>query len=119
MKMPRRPPNIKEIQLMIASSPEKFAIIRKEGNKTESEGKYRHWDILRHLTPPDGLTLEEWWYGIKMKRLLGFNSIPLWDKHRKDMFFYNLPGKVQELLHQIDMGAGGMIKTPEVIINPH
>ena len=34
---------------MYFSSPEKFDLIRKEGNKTEDEGKYRHWDILRHL----------------------------------------------------------------------
>ncbi len=119
MKMPRRPPpDIRDKQSTYFSSPEKFNLIRDEGNKTEDEGKYRHWDILRHLTPPEGLTLEEWWYGIKMRRLLGFKSIPLWDRERKDMFFYNLPDKVLEQLHQIDLGAGGMIKMPEPIVNP-
>ncbi len=115
--MPRRPPDIRDKQLMVFSSPEKFDLIRAEGNKTEDEGKYRHWDILRHLTPPKGLTLEEWWCGIKMRRLLGFKSIPLQDRDRKDFFFYNLPDKVFEQLHQIDFGAGGMIKVPEAIVN--
>ncbi len=119
MKIPRRPPDIRDKQMSWFSSPGKFDLIRNEGNRTEDEGKYRHWDILRHLTPPEGLTLEEWWCGIKMRRLLGFKSIPLWDRQKKDMFFYNLPDKVLEQLHQIDLGAGGMIKTPEAIVNPH
>lgn len=118
MKIPRKPPDIRDKQLMCFSSPEKFNLIRNEGNKTEDEGKYRHWDILRHLTPPQGLTLEEWWCGIKMRRLLGFKSVPLWDKERKDLFFYNLPDTVLEQLHQIDLGAGGMIRIPEAIVNP-
>jgi Fic family protein len=118
MKIPRRPPDIRDKQLIYFSSPEKFDLIRIEGNKTEEEGKYRHWDILRHMTPPQGLTLEEWWCGIKMKRLLGFKSIPLWDKDKKDLFFYNLPDKVLEQLHHIDLGAGGMIGSPEAIVNP-
>ncbi len=118
MKMPRRPPDIRDKQFLNFSSPEKFDLMRREGIKTEEEGKYRHWDILRHLTPPNGLTVEEWWYGIKMKRLLGFKAIPLWDRDKKDFFFYNLPDKVFEQLHQIDLGAGGMIEVPEAIINP-
>ena len=118
MKMPRRPPDISDKQSMYFSSKEKFDLICKEGMKTENEGKYRHWDILRHLTPPEGLTVEEWWLGIKMKRLLGYKSIPLWEKETKDFFFYNITDSVQEQLHQIDLGAGGVIKVPEAIINP-
>jgi Fic family protein len=117
MKMPRRPPDIRDKQQICFSSSEKFDLIRNEGSKAEDEGKYRHWDILRHLKPPEGLTLEEWWLGIKMKRLLGYKSIPLWDRNKKDLFFYNLPDKVLEQLHQIDLGAGGMIEAPEVILN--
>jgi len=118
MKIPRRPPDIREKQKIYLSSPEKFDLIRKEGKKTEDEGKYRHWDILRHISPPKGLTVEEWWCGIKMRRILGYKSIPLLDRDKKDLFFYNLPDKVLEQLHQIDLGAGGMIEVPETIINP-
>ena len=116
--MPQRPPDIREIQGIYLSNPEVFTLIQKEGNKTEDEGKYRHWDILRHLTPPKGLTVEEWWLGIKMKRLLGMKAVPLWDNDKKELFFYNLPDKVFEQLHQIDLGAGGMIEVPQAIINP-
>ncbi|MGC2595575.1 MAG: hypothetical protein WA347_04785, partial [Rhabdochlamydiaceae bacterium] len=119
MKMPRRPPDIRDKQLAYFSSPEKFDLMRREGDKAEEEGKYRHWDILRHLTPPSGLTLEEWWIGIKMRRLLSFKPVPLLDRDKKDPFSYNLPNKVLEQLHQIDLGAGGMIEFPEPIVNPH
>ena len=30
--------------------------------------RYNHWDTLRHLTPPDDLTPDEWWLGIKLAR---------------------------------------------------
>ncbi len=117
MKMPRRPPDIHDVQSLYFSSSEKFELIRRVGLQTEAEGKYRHWDILRHLTPPEGLTLAEWWAGIKMRRLLGMRAIPLWDKDRKEEFFYNIPDQVFEQLHQIDLGAGGVIEAPEAIIN--
>ena len=86
--MPCKPPNIKDQQLKIFSSPEKFELIRKEGIRTEQEGKYRHWDILRHLTPPKGLSTEEWWAGIKMQRLLGFKPIPLFGIKKELISFF-------------------------------
>jgi Fic family protein len=117
MKMPRRPPDLRDKQSTYLSSAEKFDRIRIEGNKTEDEGKYRHWDIVRHLTPPEGLTLEEWWFGIKMRRLSGMRAIPLRDRAGKD-FCYNLPDKVQEVLHQIDWGVGRIVEDDDPITNP-
>ncbi len=114
MKIPKRPPP----QMPPFSSQEKFDLICKEGMKTENEGKYRHWDILRHLTPPPGLTLEEWWSGIQMKRRLAFKTIPLRDAQGKDFFVYNTPDKVLEQLHQIDLEMGGIIAIPETLIDP-
>lgn len=119
MKIPRKPPDINDNQLLFFSSREKFDFIRKEGIKIERDGKYLHWDILRHLTPPEGLSLEEWWAGIKMQRILGYKPIPLWDKENKDLFFYNLTDSVLEQLHHIDLSAGGSIESPDAIVNPH
>lgn len=114
MKIPKRPPS----QRFSFSSPEKFDLICKEGMNTENEGKYRHWDILRHLAPPAGLTLEEWWVGIQMKRRLGFKTVPLRDAQGKDFFVYNTPDKVLEQLHQIDLEMGGIVAIPEAITDP-
>jgi Fic family protein len=117
MKMPRKPPDVKGKTSELLSSPEKFDLICEKGKETEVEGKYRHWDVVRHLTPPKGLTVEEWWFGIKIQRLSGIKSVPLRDTNNKDLFFYNIPEKVLEQLHQIDLGAGDMLKLPEAIIN--
>lgn len=119
MKMPRTPPNILNQQACFFSSTEKFEMMRREGNKTEDEGKYRHWDILRHMTPPVGLTVEEWWAGIKMRRLLSMKAVPLWDSGKKELFFYNLPDRLLEELHKIDLSTAGSIGAPDAILNPH
>ncbi|NGX60300.1 MAG: hypothetical protein KR126chlam3_01471, partial [Chlamydiae bacterium] len=119
MKKPRNPPNINNEQNNFFSNQAKFTLIREEGVKTEREGKCRHWDIVRHLSPPKGLTVEEWWAGIKMQRLLGYKEVPLWDKERRDLFFYNLTDDVMQQLHRIDLGAGGSIEVPDAIVNPH
>ena len=119
MKIPRKPPKIKNLEEMIFTSPDKFSLIRQEGQKTEAEGKYRHWDIVRHLTPPPGLTVEEWWYGIKIYRHVGMKSIPLMDSAGKDFFFYNIIDSVLQQLHEIDLAAGGSIQVPDVIVNQH
>jgi hypothetical protein len=119
MKIPKKPPDISDEQLKIFSSQEKLKLIRDEGIKAGREGKYRHWDILRHMSPPSGLTLLEWWAGIKIQRQLGYKKIPLQDKNKVDFFSYTLTDNVMEQLHHIDFGAGGTIEVPGAILNPH
>jgi Fic family protein len=46
----------------------------------EVKGRYEHWDHLRHLTPPDGLTAEQWWFGIKLARNSLKRPLPVLDK---------------------------------------
>lgn len=108
MKVPSKPPDAKKSTL----SSEKLELIR------DDRSKYYHWDILRRLTPPKGLTIEEWWSGIKIKRLLTMQSAPLKDKNGVP-FGYNVTDKIQEQLHQMDMGVSGFFKVPEAIKNPH
>jgi Fic family protein len=116
VKIPRRPPDISNKESLYAPSPEKLSRIRREAEKTESEGKYRHWDILRHLTPPPDLTHEQWWYGIKMRRLLGYKSVPLCDKDGQENFVYTLPDKALKQLHQLDLGVGSPTEVPGALV---
>lgn len=46
----------------------------------EVDGRYEHWDRLRHLTPPAGLTHEEWWTGIQLARRAPARQLPIYDK---------------------------------------
>jgi Fic family protein len=83
----------------------------------EPPNDYPHWDKLRHLTPPEGLTAEEWWFGIKMRRRGLLKDIPLLDKTGQP-FRFGVPELVQAELHDIDMGAGRSSGIPEPITNP-
>lgn len=114
MKVPHSPPNLALIQKNL--SPEKLNLILAEGRKAVSEGKYRHWDILRHLKPPKGLNCEEWWLGIKLNRV--GKPLPLLDKEGNP-FVFSVPDLCLQQLHEIDLGTSGAMGMPELIVNPH
>ena len=40
-------------------------------------GRYLHWENLRHRTPPAGLSLDEWWLGLKFARTSAAKPMPL------------------------------------------
>lgn len=77
-------------------------------------GEYVHWDKLRHLEPPDGLTSEEWWAQIKFGRLAGVRALPLSDA-RGEPFTYATPDEVLRLLHYVDQRCSGEIAMPEAV----
>ena len=80
-------------------------------------GKYRHWDVLRRLTPPTDLTHEEWWTGIKLARGSILKPLPLLDI-RGAPFYYAMPDEVLALVHEIDRDASGRIEISEQVTNP-
>ena len=86
----------------------------REAAEVAPSGKYRHWDTLRHLTPPEGLTHEEWWVGIRMAREVILRRLPLTDSEGRH-FSYAAPDEAQALLHFIDQHASGEIKASEVV----
>ena len=80
-------------------------------------GKYLHWDKLRFCPPPEGLSTTEWWQGIKFRRSVQFKAMPLRDKDGKN-FVYLIGDPIPEILHRIDLGAGGHIAMRDQITNP-
>lgn len=77
-------------------------------------GKYRHWDTLRHLVPPEGLTAEQWWLGVKFARQNLYQELPVKDTSGTP-FKYLLPGVAVEMLQRIDRDASGSLEgTPDV-----
>lgn len=73
------------------------------------DGRYIHWDKLRHLDPPPGLTSHEWWLGVKFARAQLLKPIPLLDGVGRP-FVYGTPDPVLRLLHEIGQLAGGDVQ---------
>lgn len=84
-----------------------------EGRKEAApDGRYRHWDKLRHLAPPDGLTHEQWWLSIKLARGALSQAMPLRDVRGRP-FTFAMPDVAQRMAHGIDRNASGSIETLE------
>ena len=66
MKKPAKPPS--EFELMEKATAAQLTKALDAVSDPTVNGKYVHWDKLRFLTPPDGLTTEDWWIGLKFRR---------------------------------------------------
>ena len=102
MRKPLAPPEI--TQLLAKTPPDRFPLIFPEGGILVA-GKYVHWDNLRHRQPPEGLTHEEWWLGIKMSRMGAREKFPFKDKAGLPFTLVYAP-PVRQGLHQIDQKFG-------------
>ena len=84
---------------------------------TDSEGRYLHWEKVRYLPTPDGMTQEEVWAGMKMARMSLLKSLPFVDTKQKP-FKFATPDSVLKMLHNLDRNASGQIKMLEPVTNP-
>jgi Fic family protein len=78
------------------------------------DAEYLHWDKLRHLAPPEGLTHEEWWLLLKLSRNAARRELPLTSPEGR-VFSYGLPDCVLRLLHLVDQRTSGEIAMEEVV----
>lgn len=83
------------------------------GGHTADE-RYLHWDKLRHLDPPSGLTAEQWWLRLKLARAGEMRYIPLRDEDW-NRFGFTLPDMVLRHLHYIDQHCSGEVAMEEVV----
>jgi len=70
--------------------------------------RYLHWDELRHRTPPEGLSHETWWAGVRFARAGLLKPLSFQDKHKRPIQF-GMPDPVLRLLHAIDQSAAGNV----------
>jgi Fic family protein len=117
MRMPKRPPDIRNLIGEIQQDPTLFTQMVKATYLQPSSVKYPHWDQLVHLTPPEGLTHRQWWLTLKMQRASLRREIPLTGLEGQP-FMYVLADPIPEALHKGDMSAGGHIEMPDQITNP-
>ena len=114
MRIPKKPPSMSELWAPLMSDHTRIAVALGSVTSPLVSGKYLHWDKLRFYTPPDGLSLYEWWAGIKSQRR--GRPTPLLDKEGSP-FVFNLADPLTEYLHEIDFLTGGVIRMPEQVTN--
>jgi Fic family protein len=115
MKIPVSPPPFSE--LIVAIKPERFIEVFSRARGAAPDGKYRHWDTLRHIPPPEGINSEEWWLGVKLAREPAYVSLPLKDKVGQPFRFAPID-IVQQMLMRIDRDASGQIQAHEQVTDP-
>jgi Fic family protein len=80
----------------------------------KADERYLHWDKLRHLDPPSGLTTEQWWLRLKLARAGEMRHFPLLDAGG-DSFGFTLPDIVLRHLHYIDQHCSGEVAMEKVV----
>jgi len=117
VRKPKRPPDFEKVGERIRQDAERFLRSYEAVPGPLAHGRYLHWDKLVHYPPPEGLSHEEWWFALAIQRRILFKEVPLRDKEGAP-FNYLEVDPIPERLHEIAMGAGGLIEMPEQITNP-
>ena len=112
MKLPKVPTGIPRISEKDA----RLLMTHPELVQPEVNGRYLHWDELRHRPPPAGFSSELWWTAIRLARLQGARRLPLLDAHSTP-FSFVMSDTPQRLVHEIDRDASGRIELPEDVTN--
>jgi Fic family protein len=114
MKTPLPPPAWDDLLVQLLSQLGPDHLLRLFSIGPVSEERYRHWDTLRHIRPPEGFTTQEWWLALKLARRPLYRPVPLYDPDGRP-FQYAMVDPVLERLSRIDREASGQIALPEQV----
>jgi len=113
LRLPATAPNLQDLFDRIDLN-ERLPKIFEVVPSSTVDGEYPHWDDLRRREPPEGLSLEEWWLGIKWARASLARSFALTDP-AGNPFDYCLTDEALSILHWVDQhGAGEILLSEEV-----
>lgn len=116
MKAPATPPDLDRFKSKMRDVEfEKMLRIISTGS-TDDRGRYLPWEKVRFLEPPDGLSVEEHWFGMKLARRGQSVRTPFVAKDGTP-FTVVEPDVVRRALHAIDSLAGGKIGIDQPVIN--
>ena len=95
--------------------PETFVRVVNVG-ATLTDGRYLHWDDIRRRRPPEGLTIEQWWAGMRLARHQTSRPTELVDIHGIP-FSYSLVDPILRSLHYVDLRATGRSAAPAAVLD--
>ncbi|MGO1713898.1 MAG: Fic family protein [Ancrocorticia populi] len=70
------------------------------------DSRYFHWSQLIRHTPPDGLTHEQWWLVLKIKRSSSARTVPLTNKKGTN-FKFSMTDEILKSVEEIAARLGG------------
>lgn len=112
MRMPPRPPDPQAlIGAMFADRTKRLRLFDRPKIGIEP---YEHWDRIRFLPPPDGLSADEHWALAWLSRNQLRQDLPFADKIGAPFSWCEIPG-FHRAFHEIDSDARGTLGSP----NPH
>ena len=117
MKVSAPPPDRDEL-LDRAIKAERIVPLLSRGLGRAMTDDYLPWDKLRFKTPPDDLTVEEWWFITRMARKSVQRELRQLIDLRGVPFNYTLPDSVLESVDRINRNASGSITISEQVTNP-
>ena len=115
MKVPVPPPAALEVLL---------ARLAKDGRLTEvlvspstaADTDYDPWEWFFRHDPPAGLTREEWWVAVRLRRTQAARPTPFTMKDGTRLT-YNLPDPLLRAIDDVSARARGQVELPEPIAN--
>lgn len=119
MKLPATPPNPETLLQTLgttANVAKRLIQIAMARFGPAPNHNYRHWDTLRHVKPPEGFTVEEWWLGIRIARQSLSRTLPIMDCN-DNPFFFTMTDPGLYYLRFIDSQASGAIDSPPALLN--
>lgn len=108
-----KPPDL--YALLNDLAPETFVRLVNVG-ATLNDGRYLHWNDIRRRKPPDGLTVEQWWAGMRLARHQQSRPTELLDVQGRP-FSYSLVDPILKSLHNLDLRATGRSAAPAVVMD--
>lgn len=99
MKLPRTPPDTEPLLSRLVNRDMSFLLA---AAPTLSDGRYLHWDQLRHRPPPEGVSAEEWWAAVRFARQRRSRPVDAMVRcYGKPFSIVDLPS-IQRSLHEFD-----------------
>lgn len=117
MQVPVNPPSADEIMTDLIKKDQAQALrLYTTSTLVDSRDRYLHWDKLRFLDPPEGLSNENWWAGMKWARRAVYKHLPFRDATGTDFKFAMLDAFQREL-HWLDQHAAGTLTASHPILS--